>query len=99
MTCFIATIANANNDPNGGRLADAVLAAFNELLQEPLREHSPHTFEIVERPGIDGELRPMKIFPRAWLARLERAIEVRAFERMTPSEVAKRILETEGPQA
>lgn len=99
MTCFITTIANANNDPNGGRLADAVLAAFNELLQEPLREHSPHTFEIVERPGIDGELRPMKIFPRIWLQRLGRAIEVGAFDRMTPSEVAKRILETEGPQA
>lgn len=97
MTDLIATIANKDRRPNGGLLSDKVTAAFTELLQEPLRPDSPHTFETIEAMGVDGNKREIKIFPRAWIKRLEKAIEVGAFSSLTPSEIAQRILATEEP--
>jgi len=97
MTDLIAVIANKDRRRNGGLLSDKVTAAFTELLQEPLREHSPHQFETIEVIGVDGERRPIKIFPRAWIKRLEKAIAVGAFSRLAPSEIAQRILSTEEP--
>jgi hypothetical protein len=82
-----------------GVLADLVTDAFTELLQEPLREHSPHEFEKVEVIGIDGQPKEIKIFPREWIRRLEKAVRTGAFGRMSPSEIVEIILTTPNPEA
>lgn len=40
----------------------------------------------------DGSTRMIRIIPKAWLERLQRAVNVGAFERLTVAEIVERIL-------
>ena len=98
MSALIATIGNASGDRNGGALADQVTEAFEVLLNALLDREDPHDWDHSTVPGADGKPREVKVFPLVFMQRLERAVETGAFGRMSPREVAQRILTTEAPQ-
>lgn len=77
----------------GLRVADA----FILLLRDACNRESPHELDVVRRRDFEGEIRDVKVFPQRWAQRLERAFEGGAFERMEPSEIARRILTTDAP--
>jgi hypothetical protein len=81
----------------GGRLSDQVSDAIIMLIRETMWRESPHELEVVSVVGVDGQPRTIKIFPRAWLRRLERAVEAGAFARRDLKDIVDRILMTEEP--
>lgn len=54
--------------------------------------------EVVIR-GTDGAPRVVRTMPPEWLERLARALEVRAFDRLSPQDIVARILQPPLPQA
>lgn len=100
MSLLVATIGNRDSDRGGFQLANEVTAAFEVLLAALLDREDPHDWDVTEvRTAYIGPGRPLKRFPRVFIQRLERAIETGAFSKMTPAQIARRILETEAPAA
>ncbi|MET4341978.1 hypothetical protein [Bradyrhizobium sp. RT9a] len=77
--------------------SDRVVDAFNLMLRELLDPESPHEFETTTVRDFEGKPLQVKRFPADWSRRLARAAETRAFRRMEPAEIVRRILTTEAP--
>lgn len=82
----------------GGRLSQQVAEAVTLLAQEAANRESPHEFETRRAIGIDGLERDIRIFPPAWLRRLERAVDVGAFAKKDAAAIVQRILTTDAPE-
>lgn len=80
----------------GGRLSYQVTRSIDVMLKRLAdREHGGWEERTIL--GIDGKRRTVKVFPPAWLRRLEKAVAVGAFARKTPEAIAERIIDTPEP--
>lgn len=79
------------DDPVSYHVADAVMKLLRKGIE--LGE-----LETVPAIGSDGTRIERKIFPRVWLRRLERAVELGAFARGNVDSIVDRILTTEAPR-
>lgn len=80
----------------GGERADGLASAICTLIVEggKLGELEPYQVRDPTHPdGVKTCRRP----PAAWFARLLSAVELGAFERQTPKQIAERILSTPDP--
>lgn len=86
MTDLVSTIAQP------GRLGLQIADAFMMLIVQGGELGELDQREIVD--PVTRERRMVKAVPQAWLRRLERAVEVGAFAKKTPQQIAHRILTT-----
>lgn len=74
-----------------GRLATQVATAVTELVLAGARLGE---LETVQAIGKDGKPRAIQVPPAVWFRRLERAVEVGAFLKKSPQQIAAIILST-----
>jgi hypothetical protein len=74
----------------GGQRADALASVVCRLVTEGAELGALEERQII---GADGVLvRTVKLIPRVWLERLDRAVDVGALERMSVTDIVDRIL-------
>lgn len=90
MTSLIAVLARPT--PLAMKVADAICALVIDGVMLGALDH-------VDGMRPDGAPITGAAMPKQWLARLEKAVVVGAFERLTVSEIVTRILTTEAEGA
>ena len=72
-----------------GKLAEDCATAICNLVMQGAELGALDEIELI---GPDGTVRIVRIFPKAWLERLQKAVNVGAFEKLTVDQIVERIL-------
>ena len=80
----------------GGDRADGLASAICRLVIEGAELGALEDREILQA---DGSTRTVRIIPRQWLERLQRAVNVGAFERLSLDQIVERILLPPQPES
>jgi hypothetical protein len=73
----------------GGERADGLASVICALVSQGSELGALEDREIC---GLDGSKRQIKVLPRIWLERLDRAVAVGAFDRLSAQVIVERIL-------
>ncbi len=73
----------------GGQRADGLASAICALVKQGAELGA---LEDVELQRLEGTSKTIRVFPRVWLERLARAVNVGAFERLTVDQIVERVL-------